>query len=31
MRKLLVGNGPDELREDAVRAALRLLVMLLEQ
>jgi PncC family amidohydrolase len=31
MRKLLVGNTPDELREDAVRAALRLLVMLLEQ
>jgi PncC family amidohydrolase len=31
MRKLLVGETPDELREDAVRAALRLLVMLLEQ
>jgi PncC family amidohydrolase len=31
MRKLLVGGNPDELREDAVRAALRLLIMLLEQ
>jgi PncC family amidohydrolase len=31
MRKILVGEQPEELRDDAVRAALRLLVMLLEQ
>jgi len=31
MRKILEGTHPDELRDDAVRAALRLLVMLLEQ
>jgi nicotinamide-nucleotide amidase len=31
MRKLLVGDTPEELREDATRAALRLLIMLLEQ
>jgi nicotinamide-nucleotide amidase len=31
MRKLLVGETPEELRENAVRASLQLLVMLLEQ
>jgi nicotinamide-nucleotide amidase len=31
MRKLLVGETPEELREDAVRASLHLLIMLLEQ
>lgn len=31
MRKFLVGDTPEELREDATRASLRLLVMLLEQ
>jgi nicotinamide-nucleotide amidase len=31
MRKILLGERPEELREDAVRAALRLLIMLLEQ
>jgi nicotinamide-nucleotide amidase len=31
MRKVLNGDDPGELRDDAVRAALRLLIMLLEQ